>query len=188
MDTMQIKVLLEKYFEAMTSLEEEQLLFSYFSGDGIAEELEPYRKHFSLLQAGREPLPVNKDFEDRILSLLEVPEEIELPVAGRKIRLLPRIAAAATIALLIGVSVFFVARNERHRERDTFADPQLAYLEAQKTLLYVSRTMNKGIEPLKNVSKINTGTQHLKSLRKLDNSLEMLNMVSFINKSSNLKK
>ena len=74
------------------------------------------------------------------------------------------------------------------RSKDTFDDPQLAYLEAQKTLLYVSKTMSKGMEPLKNVSKINEGTGHLKTLKKLDSGLEMMNMVSIINKSTNLKK
>lgn len=187
MDTMQIKVLLEKYFDAMTSLEEEQLLFRYFTGEGIAEELQPYREHFRMLQTGRDPLPDRAAFEERLAGLLETPEE-ELPNVVRRIRLLPRIAAAASVAILIGASVLFVTRNQWHNERDTFTDPQLAYLEAQKTLLYVSQTMNKGIDPLKNVSKINTGTKHLKSLKKLDSSFEMLNMVSFINKSSNLKK
>jgi len=180
--------LLEKYFEGLTSLSEEALLYSYFSGDVIAEELLPYREQFRLLQAGREPLPVNTAFEERLAGLLVDDASLEMPVPVRRIRHFPRWAAAAAIALLIGSSVLMVVQQRSGRNKDTFSDPQLAYLEAQKTLLYVSKTMNKGMEPLKNVSKINEGTGHLKTLKKLDSGLEMMNMVSIINKSTNLKK
>lgn len=188
MDTRQIQILLEKYFEGLTSLSEEALLYNYFSGDVIAEELLPYREQFRLLQAGREPLPVDMAFDERLAGLLVDDATLELPVPVRRIRLFPRLAAAAAIALLIGSSVLMVVQQRSGRNKDTFSDPQLAYLEAQKTLLYVSKTMNKGMEPLKNVSKINEGTGHLKTLKKLDSGLEMMNMVSIINKSTNLKK
>jgi hypothetical protein len=180
--------LLEKYFEGLTSLGEEALLYGYFSGDVIAEELLPYREQFRMLQAGREPLPTDTAFEERLACLLEDDATRENPVPVRRIRLFPRLAAAATVALIVGVSVLVVVQHRSDRNKDTFTNPQLAYLEAQKTLLYVSKTMNKGMEPLKNVSKINEGTGHLKNLKKLDSGLEMMNMVSIINKSTNLKK
>jgi hypothetical protein len=188
MDTRQIQILLEKYFEGLTSLAEEALLYSYFSGDVVAEELLPYREQFRMLQAGREPLPRDTAFEERLAGLLEEEPTHEAPLPDRRIRLFPRLAAAATVALLIGASVFMVVQQRADRNKDTFSDPQLAYIEAQKTLLYISKTMNKGMEPLKNVSKINEGTGHLKTLKKLDSGLEMVNMVSIINKSTNLKK
>lgn len=186
MDTRQIKTLLEKYFDGMTSLEEDQILFGYFSGKDVAEELLPHRDHFRLLQAGRDPMVPDHSFEEKLAGLLSDP--VVLPSAKPAVRLFPRIAAAAAVAVLIGASVLFVARNSLNNNRDTYSDPQLAYQETRKTLLYISQTMNKGMEPLQNVNKINTGTRHLQSLKKMDSSLGMLNMVSFINNSSNLKK
>jgi hypothetical protein len=186
MDTMKIKTLLEKYFDGMTSLEEEEFLLGYFAGEGLADELVPYRDYFRLLQTGREPLASDGGFDEKLMELLVEPKSLSVPKPA--VRLLPRIAAAAVIALLIGTSALFLVKNYRDNNRDTFTDPQLAYQEARRTLLYVSQNLNKGIEPLQNVNKINTGTRHLKSLNKLDHSLEMLNMVSFMNNSSNLKK
>ena len=92
------------------------------------------------------------------------------------------------VALMMGIAGVIVYQTKINNVKDTFTDPQLAYNETQKTLLYVSQKMNKGIEPLANISKINTGTNKLKTLEKIDQSLGMLNLVSFINRSSNLKK
>jgi hypothetical protein len=111
-----------------------------------------------------------------------------IPLHEHKSRWITRLAVAATIAVLIGISGIIVLNKEWHKERDTFSDPQLAYAEAQKTLLYISQKMNQGIKPLNSVSKINAGAKPLKSLKKLDHSLDMLNRVSFMNQSSNLKK
>jgi hypothetical protein len=95
---------------------------------------------------------------------------------------------AASIALIVGISGLLIYNAQNRASKDTFSDPRLAYLETQRTLLYISNKMNKGIEPLSNISKINTGTEELRNLGKIDKSLGMLNLVSFVNKSSNLKK
>ncbi len=186
MDIKEIKVLLEKYFEGETTLEEDQVLLDYFSGENIDSKFRPYQQQFLLLQSGREPLPFDPDFENRLAVLIEA--EQQLPVRAHKSRWITRFAVAATIAVLIGISGVIVLNKEWHKEKDTFSDPQLAYAEAQKTLLYVSQKMNQGIKPLNAVSKINAGAKPLKSLKKLDHSMDMLNRVSFMNQSSNLKK
>ena len=47
MELRKIKELLEKYFEARTTSEEERLLSDYFSGSKIPEELSPYKALFA---------------------------------------------------------------------------------------------------------------------------------------------
>jgi hypothetical protein len=89
---------------------------------------------------------------------------------------------------MIGLAGIFLYQRSSSKATDTYTDPKLAYLETQKALLYVSEKMNKGIKPLSNVAKINSATSQLKSLEKMDRSLEMLNLVSIINVSSNMKK
>jgi len=185
METGQLKTLLDKYFEGLTTLKEEQTLLDYFTGDGNdTAEWNTYKQYFTLLQATRMQSIHTPAFEKRLDAFID-----SQTVAPRVARFpLLRLAAAASIALILGISSFLIIKSQMHNEKDTFSDPQLAYAEAQKTLLYISGKMNRGIEPLSNVSKINTGTEQLKNLNKLDNGLTMLNFVSFINKSSNLKK
>jgi hypothetical protein len=187
MDTRQIKILLEKYFEGQSTLEEEQALLDYFSGEEDPDkELLTYRRQFMLLQAGREQDPYHAEFEDRLAVMVN--DRQRFPERSIKPGLIARLAIAATIAVIIGISGVLIVNNLWHRDKDTYADPQLAYAEAQKTLLYISKEMNKGIKPLSAVAKIKSGTKPLKALNKMDHSLDMLNRVSIMNNSSNLKK
>lgn len=186
MDITEIQALLEKYFEGETSLKEEKALLDYFSRDDIDPKLVPWQQQFRLMQATREPLAFDPEFENRLAGLIKAEEE--KPIREHKTRWITRIAIAATIAILIGISGVIVLNRKWHEDKDTFSDPQIAYAEAQKTLLYVSQKMNQGMKPLNAVSKINAGAKPLKSLKKLDRSMDMLNRVSFMNQSSNLKK
>ena len=186
MDTRQIKTLLEKYFEGQTTLHEEQVLTDYFTEELPIPELLPFRQQFVLLKALREQECGKPDFEYRLAQMIDSQQEV-LP-HDMKPRYLLRLAVAASIAILIGLSGYLIINNLWHREQDTFKDSSLAYAEAQKTLLYVSQKMNQGIKPLSAVAKINSGTESLKNLNKLNTSMDMLNLVSIINNSSNLKK
>jgi len=185
METGKLKILLEKYFEGRTTLTEEETLLDYFSGaTGDAPEWNSYKQYFASLKETRNLSLLTPAFEKRLDMLID---NQAIPLRAKRFPVL-RLAAAASIALILGISSFLLIRSQLQRDRDTFSDPQLAYAEAQKTLLYISEKMNRGIEPLTNVSKISAGTEQLKNLDKLDNGLTMLNFVSFINKSSNLKK
>jgi hypothetical protein len=187
MDTRQIKILLEKYYEGRSTLEEEQALRDNFLKEVTDPELLPLQKQFLLLQAGRELVPPeNPDFEVRLAQMIDT--RLEVPVKRIRSVSFLRLAIAASILLMIGISGLLVIQNKWNHNRDTFEDPQKAYAEAQRTLLYVGQKMNSGIRPLSSVSKINAGNEQLKNLKKLNSSLEMLNIVSFINNSSNLKK
>jgi hypothetical protein len=185
MKTTEIRTLLEKYFEGESTLQEEQALLEYFSGDVVDAEFRHERQHFLLLQDGRTVQDVNPDFESKLVNLIASQQS---PSKAGRMRWIPRLAAAAAIALLIGIGGIMVVNKGLHRDKDTYTDPQLAYAEAQKTLLYVSQKMNQGIKPLNAVSKINAGNKSLQSLKKMDHSLDMLNRVSIFNQSSNLKK
>jgi hypothetical protein len=187
MDINRIKNLLERYFEGSTSLEEEQELLEFFTEKNeIPAELSTYKMHFRFLNAGRNLNPATSGFEDRIARLIDDQDHVIKPAIYRN--RIYKYAIAASVAVLIGLAGMFIYQNQLHRNKDTFSDPQMAYIEAQKTILYVSQKLNKGIQPLSKVNKINTAAVNLKSLDKLDNSLEMLNLVSILNNSSNLKK
>jgi len=186
MDTKTLRVLLEKYFDGLTTLEEEKEIFTWFSREDIDPSLESYRLQFLLMQEAREPVHADPETErkwsDMILSLEEKPA---LPRMQHRFI---RYATAASIALLIGITGFLAIHREWRRDKDTYTDPRVAYAEVQKTLLYVSQKMNQGIKPLNAVNKMNSAVKPLESLHKMDHSLDYLNHFSLINQSSNLKK
>jgi hypothetical protein len=187
MEYNQIKQLLTRYFDGETTLEEEKMLREYFTGEGeIPADLVSSGQLFMLLRTAAGDKPDARELESRLSALIDDQTVAMHPVS--KQRMLYRFLAAASVVLLIGVSGIFIYRSQNTVPRDTFADPVAAYSEAQRTLLYISEKMNQGMKPLSHITAINTGTEKLKSIEKMDESMGMLNLVSFINKSSNLKK
>ncbi len=187
MDINQIRHLLTNYFNGVTTLEEEKLLFRYFAEESdIPPELASYRPQFNLLGSVADEKPdtaaLTHKIAERIDNLVNSSQTV-LP--GRSLK---RFLVAASIALFIGISGLVIYKIYYSGPKDTYRDPQLAYNQAEKALLYVSLQMKRGMEPLSNVSKISTGTSKLSILGKMDESMGMLNLVSFINQSSNLKK
>lgn len=187
METNQIQLLLEKYYEGRSSLEEEKVLRDFFSRSGDDNpELIPLKRQFEIFTTGQSLSFDSNDLESRIINSIEMFEHQQItPVRKLKIT---RYMVAASIAIAVILSGLFIIRSHNKQITDTYTDPQIAYAETQKALLFISSKMNEGIQPLANISKINSGNEQLKKLEKMDKSLEMLNLVSFINQSSNLKK
>lgn len=63
-----IKALLEKYYEARTGLEEEQILFDYFSSEEVAEELLPYKEEFQAFSQEYPKLKAPENLVEEIIS------------------------------------------------------------------------------------------------------------------------
>lgn len=181
-----IKLLLTRYFKGDTTLEEERALQQFFTGEGeIPAELTVYKNQFILIKTAAADKPDPRKVEEKIAEMID---NESISSSKKPGRILVRLAVAASVALMIGITGLLIYQKTNSSARDTFTDPRLAYNEAQKALLFVSQKMNKGIAPLSNVTKITTGTDKLRSLEKMDESLGMLNLVSIINRSSNLKK
>lgn len=186
MDTNQVKQLLAKYSEGNTTLFEEKALLEYFTEEHeIDADLKSWKAQFTILKNCRELKFDISGLESKIAE--QIDGSVKIPPSSRKLHV-SRFLVAASIALMITIGGVIFFQIQRNQTKDTFTDPQIAYHETQKALLYISLKMNKGIEPLSNISKISTGSDKLKTLEKMDESLGMLNLVSFINKSSNLKK
>jgi len=188
MERNQIHRLLEKYFEGDTTLEEEKTLHGFFAEE--AKDKNPewmlLKKQFEIFRAGQELTFDTTHLDSGLFRLIEEYEIQQNPPAGKRSLVRYMIAACITIAVVL--SGIFLFRSQNNQIRDTYSDPQLAYAETQKALLFVSQKMNQGMKPLNHITKINSGTEQLKNLEKMDKSLGMLNLVSFINQSSNLKK
>ncbi|MGB5392633.1 MAG: hypothetical protein WBN16_00150 [Lutimonas sp.] len=121
MESGNIEKLLEKYFEAETTLAEERRLKEYFSGEDIAEHLSEYRSYFHYFK--EEP-------KVRSIKKIELPKE-------RKFNL-KFISIAASFLLM--VSVFSYQQYQHNQElaaREAFA-------KTQEALQLISQNLNKG--------------------------------------------
>jgi hypothetical protein len=182
MDIRQIKILLDKYNRAETTLDEEQMLREYFSGQSeIPAELQPDRSAFRYYDSMRKMTVQKPGLEKKLEALIDK-EQGRKPVLLINRQALRWIAAAAMV-IFISTTVLIVNKS-RKPDLGTYDDPEMAYLEAQRTLLYISKTLNHGTKELSNISKINSGVENLKNLEKLNSGMDKLKLISKLNETS----
>ena len=102
MDYKYIEQLLDRYFAAETTLQEEQILRAFFTGN-TAEMPQELAKYASLFNAMSQEETLGDDFDERMMAM--VGEEAHIVVKARTIslveRLRPLFGAAAVVAILL---------------------------------------------------------------------------------------
>jgi hypothetical protein len=182
MDIRQIKILLDKYDKAETSLEEERLLRNYFSGQvKIPEDLVSYSYLFRYFNSEQDIRNQNPGLEKKLGDMIDSRQK---SVPGMLLR--PNIIRWAAAAVFIAAvsTIALVELKSRKPDMGTYNDPQLAYREAQRTLMYISQTLNYGTKELNNISKINSSVENLKNLEKLNMGFDKLKMISKLDETS----
>jgi len=155
MDTGEIKKLIEAFYNGETSAEEEQILFDYFDGENVAEELLDERKIF-LQMNEKDNIDIPSGLEARLDSLIdELARAEETKKQPKKKQLWAWAGSvAAGIALLIFAGIHFSKEQNPVIPTVTVAETedQQKIEEAQKALLLLSSNFNKGVDQLSLVS------------------------------------
>ncbi len=146
MESARIEKLLEKYYEAETTLKEEKELKDYFAHSDVPTHLAEHKNMFNY-------------FKDS-----------SLETSNRSIKL-----SSKTIALrwlsVAAMLVFFVSvfslyqQNEAEKE-----EARLAYQETQKALELISKSLNKGTGAIAQLDNFNKGTSAMAELQTFENT------------------
>ena len=165
MEENKLKELLNRYYDGVTSPEEELELKTYFSGNNVLPGYEAEKEIFSYYSGMEKIIVPFADFEMRIIKSVDDLERIKL-INNKRKRYITLFSVAATILIMIGSWFFFLRERE---PADTFSDPSLAYAETMRILTNVSVKINMGKEALKPVFNL-TGTAR-QGMRSVDRSL-----------------
>lgn len=168
----EIDQLLKNYLEGETSLEEEKILRDFFSRGDLPPRYQPYIEMFRGFGAMAAVQLNNRRFDKEWSRKSKQKTDQNKPwsffthwyaVTG--------IAATLLLAVLVFVPVkkMPVISLFSTKIEDTFDDPRKAYAETVKALLMVSE-------------KINTGTNQMKDLNKLDEGLKNAGKMLTFNK------
>lgn len=134
MDYKYIEQLLERYWDCETSLEEEQILRSFFLRKEIPAHLLGYKQLFAYQGAEKE-ISLGNDFDAKILARIEKPV-VRAKRLTLRARFMPLFKAAAMIAVLFVMGTVVQrsmesngidAMSVQDAYRDTTTDPQVAY-------------------------------------------------------------
>lgn len=127
MELRTIEILLDKYFNADTTIAEEQDLKLYFSSHNVAPHLEQYKPLFGY-------------FSNEGKQQFDKP----LPLKAKK-RYGAWISVAASVVLLGGMLTLYNSEQASQDELGTFQDPEVAFKETQKALNMLSKNVNVGM-------------------------------------------
>lgn len=146
-----IKELLERYYQGVSTPEEEKILLRYFMEEKIPESLEEERIVFLGLHGKAAP-QVPPSLEKDLCALIDTLEREEsrvakMPDAAPSIPQFRWRSFAASIILLIGLASWgLLTYSEQPRVMtETYTDPEEAYKETERILSFVSEKLNRGI-------------------------------------------
>ena len=100
MDYKYIDQLLERYWAAETTLEEEKILRTFFSQADIPAELEKYQSLFAYESMAAEE-KLEAGFDEKILSQTESPASVKARRITLGQRMMPLLRAAAIVAVIL---------------------------------------------------------------------------------------
>ena len=183
MNTREIKILLDKYLEGETSLDEERMLKTYFSSAGVPDQFKAYAGLFTYYEKEKQT-KMPSGLEEQIIEDIHRQTQRAFFRNRRFWYYFTGIAAS----ILLVFAFFYQSKLAKNLNtgnatatRYTMQEKQLAYDQTLEVLDFVSAKLNRGITPLQRMNRINTdGIMPMVQLDKLNQNLEMLN--SNINK------
>ncbi len=138
MESDNIEKLIEKYFEATTTVAEEKVLRTYFSGDDVAPQLEQYAPMFQYFSAAK---------EERYTK--------QVPLKSKRATY-KWVSIAAAIALMAGI--YFNTRNSMAPEslEEVYTAEEIA--SAKEAFALLAMNFNKGTEQLYHLEEFEKST------------------------------
>lgn len=127
MDYRYIEQLLERYWQCMTTLEEEDILRAFFSQKDIPAALLPYKNLFVYEQSERRNDKLDDSFDEKILAMIGEPAPVKARTISLTQRLRPLFRAAAMVAIVLtlGNAVQVAFNQDTHNEAtETAVSPQ----------------------------------------------------------------
>lgn len=164
----EIKELLARYYDGISTLDEEKTLLAYFSSTEVPDHLLAERDIFLLLVKESEGYLPAVGLEDRMAAQLFHRNRIHKRL---KNRLIYGVILSSAASILIAVS-FWLKADLQGEPDDTFDSPELAYAETMKVLNQVSTHFIlavRALQPLESISVAKNSTLILEESSRLFN-------------------
>ena len=125
----ELKQLIEKYYDGISTDEDEKALRAYFSGNNVLRDMRLKRKFSACIWNHMPFRSPRQILRPRIMRAVDA-RSGQARYGKMRTLLLPLLSAAAGLLILAGSYFFFVQKSE---QEDTFSDPRIAYAETMKS-------------------------------------------------------
>ena len=181
MNTKEIEILLEKYFEASTTVEEERILREFFQGENLPEHLKSIRPLFRAIEI-QSGIKSPVDQENLLMERIN-PAKRRFFYPNRRLYWISSIAA--TILLLFSIIYLNNRQDSTLSSNYSPEDIQLAMLQTTEALNYISLKFNIGTAELSQLQKIDYARQTLENISRIDEGMGQLDKLSKLNLITN---
>lgn len=136
-----IQDLLKRYWDCQTTLAEEQELLDFFSSDQLPTSWQRYAPLFSYIR-DEQSIVLSEDFDERLKAAMEEKQGNNKYITIRIFTPLLRIAASLLLIVGMGISIFFITRqNNKPWFVETYDDPHAAIKDATYALEVLSQAL-----------------------------------------------
>jgi hypothetical protein len=156
MDSKQIEILVEKYWNCETTLDEEKQLRAYFQGN-VPSSLNETAQLFRYFETQHNQ-SVGADFDS------QVKQKLTRKHAGKSVRMFvnyARIAAGIAVVIAAGYFIHLELQKTNPTPEDTYTDPRVALEETKKALLLISNSFNKAHQQAGKIKMFNEAEQKI---------------------------
>jgi hypothetical protein len=182
-----IKYLLDRFYEGLSSTEEEQELSGLLQDESLPEEFLSDRELFASFTEANAPIDVPEGLEEGIMEMIEREDRKESRV--RRINIYSISGLAAGLLIILSVYLGFL-RDNSYNSLAEFAveDPLQAYEETKKALDLISEKWSVGTSELKNLNEVQQGIQKsVQPMQKLSSGSREINLLGNLRKAENIK-
>ena len=143
MDSKRIEQLLEKYWNAETSLEEEKELHEFFQSNDVPENLTETSALFRYFETEKSRA-LNEDFDAAVTKQIKKRHSAKIVSMTNWFQ----IARVAAGVIVVVVAIYFIGYEVRKSSPneiiDTESDPKLAFEQTKKALMMISKNFPGG--------------------------------------------
>lgn len=166
MNTSEIEALIGKYFEGMTTLEEEKILRDFFTRETVPAHLLEHQPLFQFLSDEQE-VTLDDSFDEkltrRILAEQSLPPVVPMVQKGRRNFYI--VGLAAGFLLLAGMFFLFRDLPGAGREKEN-AEMAESWSNAREALLLVSGNLNQGLSEVSRLESVEHAMANLQIFNK----------------------
>ncbi len=178
MNMEKIPLLINKYFQGETSLQEERLISNYFLNENdIPDELAPMQEYFVALDIISKAKP-SDDLEQNLMARIDQEKRKTKRNRSFKISVLITSGIAAAFILFIGLQQF----NKPTVINNSIDDPIIAMQIVNSAFAEVNKNMEKGMTNFSYLNKSSRATETLSKIQLLNESVEKAAHVHYFNK------
>ena len=165
MDLNRVEILLERYWNCVSTVEEENELKLLFNSNDVPDELKESADLFKYFEQQKQAT-LNEKFNEEIIEKIKLQQSPTVIKINRGLRNYMRVAAAVVVIL----AASFIFRMEFWQGEkpklllveDTFQTPEEAYAETKKAFMLIAEKMNSGRKQAQKISIMNKAENKIK--------------------------